>query len=166
MIVIVAGSRSATRADVFAALQQCSWIGFASAFVSGTARGADKFGEEWAEEHGVPIVPLAAEWEKHGRRAGPLRNQEMVNSAEGLVAIWDGHSPGTRSVIDFAKIRGLRIFVYLTKTDAHIDIAPTGELAGAWEDAEERAAMFEFSAGMGRTESERAAGAAYKPKRA
>jgi|CABP01.1.fsa_nt_gi hypothetical protein len=157
MKIIVAGSRDVTKSEVRAALHACSWIGFVSAVVSGTARGADTFGERWAEENGIGIVRFPAEWEKYGRRAGPLRNEVMARNAEGLIAVWDGRSRGTRSMIDLASKHGLRIMVFRTDTNLVDDRSPSGAIANIWEYAEERAALQEFDAGMSRSDSEREA---------
>ena len=57
--------------------------------VSGTARGADKLGEEWAKANDYPITHFPADWKKYGKMAGPQRNQKMAEYADALVAFWD-----------------------------------------------------------------------------
>lgn len=71
--------------------------------VSGGATGADALGERYAEERGYPITKFPADWGKHGRAAGPIRNKEMANYANALVAFWDGQSKGTKSMIELAR---------------------------------------------------------------
>jgi hypothetical protein len=68
--------------------------------VSGCARGADQLGERWADERGYPVKRFPADWHKHGKRAGYLRNEEMAGYATHLVAFWDGRSRGTKHMID------------------------------------------------------------------
>ncbi|MEQ8278566.1 MAG: SLOG family protein [Deltaproteobacteria bacterium] len=102
MRVIVAGSRNATEAQVNEALDRCPWIGFASAIVSGTARGADEFGERWAAKREIEVHRFPADWRTYGKRAGPIRNRQMAQNADGLVAVWDGRSRGTKTMIEFA----------------------------------------------------------------
>ena len=63
--------------------------------VSGTARGADKLGENWAVLHSVSIERFPADWKKHGKQAGYLRNVEMAKVADGVILFWDGKSKGT-----------------------------------------------------------------------
>src|SRR5690606_11812212 len=60
--------------------------------VCGMARGADTFGMKWAIcEAGLPVAKFPADWDTHGRAAGPIRNAEMRDYADGLIAfIWDG----------------------------------------------------------------------------
>lgn len=40
-----------------------------------------------------------ADWGKHGKAAGPIRNSKMIADADALVAFWDGKSRGTRDCI-------------------------------------------------------------------
>ena len=80
--------------------------------VSGGARGADSLAERFAARQGLPIVVIPAEWNKYGRRAGPLRNTEIVNSVDALAAFWDGVSRGTRDVIGKARAAGRFVTVF------------------------------------------------------
>lgn len=77
--------------------------------VSGCCRGVDRAGEEWARQRGIPVKRFPANWKKFGVAAGPIRNAEMAEYAEALVAIPTGVSRGTRDMIDKAKARGLEI---------------------------------------------------------
>lgn len=137
MRIIIAGSRSATKDEVYSAIYSCNWINIAETIISGTAKGADEFGEIWASEQGIKINRYPAEWNKYGKRAGPLRNEVMAKNADGLVAVWDGKSRGTRSMIDLAKKHGLKIFIY--RTDLVEDQR---------EYLEERIAILMYDAGM------------------
>jgi len=71
--------------------------------VSGTARGADKLGERYAEEHNMNIVSMPADWNTHGRSAGYKRNEEMAKVSDACICFWDGVSRGTSHMIDLAK---------------------------------------------------------------
>ena len=81
--------------------------------VSGCCRGADALGEQYAREHGIPVVRFPADWQAYGKAAGPIRNRKMAEYAsegEGiLVAFWDGKSRGTASIIRLAEKYGLQI---------------------------------------------------------
>jgi len=68
--------------------------------ISGTARGADRLGERYATERGLQIERHPANWTRNGKRAGYLRNQEMADVADALIAFWDGTSRGTKHMID------------------------------------------------------------------
>lgn len=67
--------------------------------ISGTANGADTLGERYANEHGLRIARFPARWDKHGKKAGFLRNEEMAEFCTGGILFWDGVSRGTRSMI-------------------------------------------------------------------
>lgn len=77
--------------------------------VSGTANGADKLGERYAQERGYPIKRFPADWSRWGKRAGYFRNEEMAEYADALIVFWDGSSRGTKHMIDIAIARGLDI---------------------------------------------------------
>lgn len=79
--------------------------------VSGGARGVDKMGERYAQEHDIDLIVMNADWEKHGKSAGYKRNQEMANISTHLIAFWDGKSRGTKHMIDIAKRDGLKSHV-------------------------------------------------------
>lgn len=79
--------------------------------VSGAAKGADSLGEQYAREKGYTIEKYPADWNTHGRAAGPIRNAQMANSADALIAFWDGQSKGTKSMINIAKTKGLGVRV-------------------------------------------------------
>lgn len=77
--------------------------------ISGTAKGADKLGEAFAEKYGLKCTKFPADWDKLGNSAGYIRNEEMAKYATGskekgvLFAFWNGTSKGTKHMIDIAK---------------------------------------------------------------
>ena len=112
MRTIIAGSRSCTnRQHLLAALEMCGWV--PTVVISGTALGPDRFGEDWAEESNVPCERFPADWDRYGKSAGYRRNEQMADSAEALIALWDARSRGTMHMIDIAKRKGLRIYVHV-----------------------------------------------------
>lgn len=70
--------------------------------VSGCAKGADSLALVYARqpENDYSTEEFPADWEKHGKAAGPIRNQEMSQVADILVAFWDGKSRGTKDMIE------------------------------------------------------------------
>lgn len=81
-------------------------------FVTGTAIGADQIPYYYQSWHGVPIKEFVADWEKHGKKAGVLRNIEMAKYANALIAYWDKKSKGTKHMIDIATKLGLKVKVF------------------------------------------------------
>ena len=77
--------------------------------VSGTAKGADKLGEQYAINNGYEIKQFPADWDKYGKSAGYKRNEQMAKYADALIAFWDGKSKGTRHMIDLAKRYELKV---------------------------------------------------------
>lgn len=79
--------------------------------VSGTARGADKLGEQYARENDFEISSHPADWDAYGKSAGYRRNAEMAQEADALIAFWDAKSRGTKHMIDLAEKHGLAVRV-------------------------------------------------------
>lgn len=116
MKIIIAGSRHLSNERlVYNAIELAGFK--ITEVVSGGARGIDSLGEMWAVWHGIPIKQFPAQWrDKDGgydSAAGRKRNSEMARYADGLIAIWDGRSTGTKHMIDQANYYGLKhIYVY------------------------------------------------------
>ena len=89
--------------------------------ISGTASGADKLGERYAEERGYNIARFPAKWNRkadgsYDKSAGYKRNNEMADFAtqvdrKGCVVFWDGVSRGTKSMIDIANRKDIACIV-------------------------------------------------------
>lgn len=63
--------------------------------ICGAARGVDNEGAHWAKLHSIPVRYFQAEWDLHGKKAGPVRNAKMVKEMDQLLLIWDGVSRGS-----------------------------------------------------------------------
>jgi len=115
MKVIIAGSRNfpTEHSDII-------WGSIAASnfditeVVSGGAIGADRFGEVYAQQNNIPVKKFLPDWNRYGRSAGFLRNWEMANYADALIAIWDGKSNGTRNMIGHMKRLGKPLEVIKT----------------------------------------------------
>lgn len=77
-----------------------------STVVSGGARGVDTVAAEEAVLRGLTVSTHSALWGKHGKSAGFLRNKQIVEEADEVVAFWDGKSRGTKHTIDLARKAG------------------------------------------------------------
>ena len=71
--------------------------------VSGGARGADTLSEKWANENNIETLIFLADWEKHGKRAGFIRNEDIIKNCDCCIAFWDGKSPGTKHSLSLCK---------------------------------------------------------------
>ena len=78
--------------------------------VSGHAKGADVLGEHYACERRLQLDAYPADWKQYGRAAGIIRNKEMAESADALIAFpQEGEkSRGTWNMVKTARARGLK----------------------------------------------------------
>lgn len=78
-----------------------------STIISGTAKGADTLGAEYAKKNGIYLKEYYPDWQQHGKKAGILRNITMADNAELLLAFWNGESKGTNHMINIALKKSL-----------------------------------------------------------
>lgn len=71
--------------------------------VSGGAKGADTLGEKWANENNKKTLIFLPEWDKYGKSAGYIRNNDIVKNSDGVIAFWDGRSKGTQHSFSLCK---------------------------------------------------------------
>lgn len=109
MKTIIAGGRDFND-SVY--MEQCLEEHNITEVVCGKAKGADTRGEQWGLTHNISIKYFPADWNRYGRGAGSIRNAEMGDYAEALIAFWDGRSKGTYNMIKYARNKGLKITVY------------------------------------------------------
>ncbi len=128
--IVIAGSRDCPMADghVEAAVLASPWSGHIHNRIAiilhggsgcvdhAAARYADRLANNappgfytCANPH---TVEYRADWDKHGRAAGPMRNAQMAHDCDAVIAIWDGRSRGTLSMITEAAKLGKPVFVY------------------------------------------------------
>ena len=74
--------------------------------VTGGARGVDQTAEIYARARGLPVLVFQADWDKLGKRAGMIRNRDIVAKSDRLVAFWDGISTGTQHSVSLARAAG------------------------------------------------------------
>lgn len=116
--LIIAGSRSITDKRVVRTAIEDGDLCFGPVdeIVHGDcSRGVDAVADEIARDMGFDVKRMPAEWDEHGKRAGPIRNGEMAKYADALVAVWDGKSTGTESMINVALVKGLDVHVIQVK---------------------------------------------------
>ena len=81
----------------------------------GAARGADFYAGAWAQERGVTCTAFPADWAKHGKAAGPIRNQKMLDEFKPTLAVG---FPGGRGSADMeARVRRRRVRLLLPVGD-------------------------------------------------
>ena len=109
MRVLVTGGRDfSDRALLNDALDRLHSIHGFTVLIHGDASGADRLSGEWAASKGIQVEARPAEWKKHGRAAGPIRNSQMLDEKPGLVIAFPG-GKGTADMVKKAKQAGLEV---------------------------------------------------------
>lgn len=112
MKVIIAGSRDSgfNILDIYKAVNKSRFI--ITEIVSGNARGVDQLGELYAIINNIRIMDFPADWNNKGKSAGIIRNKQMGDYADALIALWDEKSKGTNHMINYMKSINKPTFVY------------------------------------------------------
>jgi len=71
--------------------------------ISGGAKGADSLAEKYAKEKKLKLTVFPAKWNKYGKSAGFIRNNEIWEYADLGIAFWDGKSKGTQHSFKLAE---------------------------------------------------------------
>ncbi|MBQ2404289.1 MAG: hypothetical protein II280_02615 [Lachnospiraceae bacterium] len=53
------------------------------------------------------IEQVPAQWAKYHQGAGPIRNKQMVKTADAVLVFWDNESSGTRNIIECARAENI-----------------------------------------------------------
>lgn len=84
--------------------------------ISGGARGIDTSAKEYALSHKIKLTEfLPEDYNKYGKAAPLKRNISIIESADLVLAFWDGVSHGTKFVIDSCRQRNIPIIIYQLK---------------------------------------------------
>lgn len=111
MMVLVCGSRDWD--DERSIMLRLVALPRDTTIIHGGARGADQIADRLAKIIGFTVRVIPAEWDKHGRAAGPIRNRAMVDERPDLVVAFQrGASRGTQHTIDIARARGIPVEVH------------------------------------------------------
>lgn len=110
MKLLVCGGRDFNdERAIFAALDAIHANRTVTLLIAGGAAGADALAEDWAVARGIPTSIHPAQWAKHGKSAGPIRNREMLAlKPDGVVAFPGGR--GTADCIRAATELGITVW--------------------------------------------------------
>ncbi|EKS37803.1 SLOG family protein [Afipia clevelandensis] len=107
------------------ALTLGSWLGGIhkqqgiSLLIEGGAPGADFMARKFAEWQGIPTKTFEADWDRHGRAAGPIRNKQMLDDGKpDLVVAFEG-GQGTKNMVSQAVEAGVRVILATKITTPH-----------------------------------------------
>lgn len=120
MKIIICGGRDMSRVDAFNWLNSYALDELAHAsgcfselkierVIHGGCRGADEGAGDWAKSEHIAVVACPANWKKHGKAAGPIRNREMlaVHQPDFVIALPGGR--GTADMISAAESAGIPV---------------------------------------------------------
>jgi hypothetical protein len=85
-----------------------NWLPAGLTIIHGDARGADRLADDWAVINWVPVEAFPAEWQKNGRKAGPIRNHIMLKSGVDVVIAAPG-GRGTEHMKNIARAAGVEV---------------------------------------------------------
>lgn len=102
MRLAIIGSRECTSFDIASHITIKPDI-----IVSGGATGVDTLAKEYAIKNNIPIIEFLPEYDKYGRKAPLMRNIQIVNNCDSLLAFWNGNSRGTKFTLNYAIKRGV-----------------------------------------------------------
>lgn len=71
--------------------------------ISGGAKGADSLGAQFAKEKNFKLTEFLPDWDKHGKAAGFIRNEDIIKNCDEVLSFWDGLSRGTANSLSIAK---------------------------------------------------------------
>lgn len=107
--VIVCGGREyADAARVFKEMDQLDRESRIGVVIDGMATGADSLGHSWAVERGRAWERHPADWTRHGRAAGIIRNAHMLTRHPDLVVAFPGNR-GTADMVNRARLAGVPV---------------------------------------------------------
>ena len=82
--------------------------------ISGGASGVDKLAEKWAKDNNIQLIVFTANWKKYGKGAGPLRNTQIVEECDYMIAFPSKSGRGTQDSIRKAeKLKRLLSVFYI-----------------------------------------------------
>lgn len=89
----------------------------ATEIITGGAYGIDTLAERYAASRGIPVRVFRPNYEMLGKLAPLARNDQIVDAADMVVAVWDGVSTGTRYTISRAQRLNKPVKIYVIKRD-------------------------------------------------
>lgn len=79
-----------------------------TALIHGNAKGADALADDWAAGK-VQTLTFTPAWEEHGKAAGPIRNQKMLDEGKPDMVVAFPGGRGTADMVKRAEAAGVPI---------------------------------------------------------
>jgi hypothetical protein len=106
-VVVCGGRRFNDRNLLFTELDKLHTAYWIDQIINGGSGGADKLAREWARRNHVALATYPAEWDRYGRRAGPIRNQQMLDEEKPDVVLAFPGGDGTADMVRRARSVGV-----------------------------------------------------------
>lgn len=108
MKIAIVGSRGITNVNIAQYIN-----GKPECVISGGAKGVDTLAAQYAQANGIKLLELRPDYASHGRAATFIRNRQIVENADMVLAFWDGKSKGTQYTINHAKKLGKQVQIVM-----------------------------------------------------
>lgn len=108
-LIVCGGREFSDGAFVYRILDYIHSTRVIAEIIQGGAKGADALAKAWAHARGIPCTEVPADWDRHGKRAGPLRNRQMLELRPDGVVAFDG-GRGTADMIRQATGVGVPVY--------------------------------------------------------
>jgi ABC-type Fe3+-hydroxamate transport system substrate-binding protein len=110
MRLLICGSRNSDNYEIPKFIEKVNEIN-PSVIISGEARGFDTLAKNYARVYGIAYEGYPADWKKHGKAAGPIRNKQMLDEGkpDKVLAFLAPNSRGTRNMISQAEKAGIPV---------------------------------------------------------
>jgi hypothetical protein len=111
--IAIVGSRTYTNYEELKSFVfSCIPLSEIELVISGAAKnGADSLVVRFAKEFNLPLKEFPADWDTYGKRAGFIRNVDIVEASDMVICFWDGYSKGTKHDIDIATEKGKELHI-------------------------------------------------------
>lgn len=108
-VVLICGSRSIKNLQISRYIRPES----CAAIVHGAAVGVDAIADSWAKQNGIETIVYKPNYKIYGKRAPLVRDEEMVDFCDVVIAFYNGKSRGTLYTINYAKKINKKVIVHL-----------------------------------------------------
>lgn len=109
--VLVCGGREFAGGDwLFAVLGRIHRKRTITCVIHGAARGADTLADRWAQSEWIDRMVFPAQWRTHGKAAGPIRNQQMLDEGKPDVVVAFPGGRGTAHMVKIAREAGVPVY--------------------------------------------------------
>lgn len=110
MRILVCGGRGYANKDQLYKIMS-PFADVVDVIIHGAAKGADSLAGEWAEYNWTKVEAFPADWEKFGKRAGPIRNATMLRVGKPDLVIAFPGGTGTSHMVEISRKAGIEVMI-------------------------------------------------------